>query len=275
MSDRRALVAATLLASSHPQPTAAVTALTTVLAVAAGRGATSALICLAVLTGQLSIGWANDALDAAHDTAAGRLDKPVARGEIGARTVGVAAATAAVLCVPLSLLCGVAAGLAHLAGVASGWAYDLGLKRTPLSPLPYAAAFGLLPAFVTLGLPGRPWPHAWVLLAGALLGVGAHFLNVVPDIEADRAAGIHGLPQRLGRRASRAVGAVLLAGAAAAVVLGPPGAPSAFEWTGLAAAAVLGTLAAAVPRGRWPFLLALLVAALDVGLLVGHGSRLA
>ena len=267
--------AATLLASSHPQPTAAVTALTTVLAVAAGRGATSLLIGLAVLSGQLSIGWANDAVDAARDRAAGRIDKPVARGEISARTVGVAAGVAAVVCVPLSLLCGVAAGLAHLVGVASGWAYDLGLKRTVLSPLPYAVAFGLLPAFVTLGLPGQPWPHAWVLLAGALLGTGAHFLNVVPDIEADRTAGVRGLPQRLGRRASRSVGALLLSGAAVAVTLGPPGRPSASSWLGLAVAVVLGGLAAVAPRGRWPFVLALLVAAVDVGLLVGHGSGLA
>ena len=267
--------AATLLASSHPQPTAAVTALTTVLAVAAGRGATSVLIGLAVLCGQLSIGWANDALDADRDRAAGRLDKPVARGEIEARTVGIAAGVAAGLCVPLSLLCGVAAGLAHLVGVASGWAYDLGLKRTLLSPLPYAVAFGLLPAFVTLGLPGQPWPHAWVLLAGALLGMGAHFLNVVPDIEADRAAGVRGLPQRIGGRASRSVGAVLLSGAAVAVTLGPPGGPSGWAWLGLAVAVVLGALAAVAPRGRWPFVLALLVAAVDVGLLVGHGSGLA
>jgi 4-hydroxybenzoate polyprenyltransferase len=267
--------AAALLASSHPQPTVAVTTLVTVLAVAAGRGATSALIAVAVLVGQLSIGWANDALDAGRDRAAGRLDKPVARGEIEARTVGTAAAVAAVLCVPLSLLTGVAGGLAHLVGVGCGWAYDLGLKRTLLSPVPYAVAFGLLPAFVTLGLPGRPWPHSWVVLAAALLGTGAHFLNVVPDVEADLAAGIRGLPQRVGARASRAVGALLLSGAALAVAVGPPGRPSGWALAGLAAAVVLGVVAAAAPRGRWPFVLALVVAALDVALLVGQGSGLA
>ena len=266
--------AAALVGSCHPQPTVAVTALTTAIAVAAGRGGASALVGLAVLSGQLSIGWSNDVLDVRRDRAAGRSDKPVASGVVSDRAVGLAALAAAAICVPLSLASGLLAGPAHLVGVACGWAYNLGLKRTLVSPLPFAVAFGLLPAFVTLGLEGQPWPHWWVLTAGALLGTGAHFLNVVPDIEADRAAGIQGLPQRVGARAARAVGAVLLAGAAVAVTLGP-GDPGALGWLGLAAAVALGTAAALAPRGRLPFALALGVAALDVVLLVAHGSALA
>ena len=66
----------------------------------------------------------------------------------------------------LSLAAGRQAGAAHLTGVAAAWAYNLGVKRTAASWVPYALAFGLLPAFVTLGLPGRPWPPAWAMAAG-------------------------------------------------------------------------------------------------------------
>ena len=45
----------------------------------------------AVSTGQLSIGWSNDALDAARDRLAGRTDKPVAAGRLPRRTVAAAA----------------------------------------------------------------------------------------------------------------------------------------------------------------------------------------
>ena len=49
----------------HPGPTAAVTIIVTMLAGAAGRtGAGLVLVAAAVLCGQLSVGWSNDARDA-------------------------------------------------------------------------------------------------------------------------------------------------------------------------------------------------------------------
>ena len=104
----------------------------------------------------------------------------------------MACAVAVGLCVVLSLACGWAAGLVHLGCTAAGWAYNLGLKATVWSWAPYAAAFGGLPVFVWLagddpGLP--PW---WLPLAAACLGVGAHLLNVLPDIDDDRPRGCAG-----------------------------------------------------------------------------------
>ena len=193
------------LGSAHPLPSLAVTALATTVSAAAGRSPGGCvLVAAAVLTGQLSIGWCNDLVDRGRDLAAGRRDKPLVTGAVPPRVVAIACALSAAACVPLSLASGWRAGVAHLAGVAGGWAYDLGVKRTVWSWLPYAASFALLTAFLTLGLPGHPAPPAWLLLAGALLGTGAHFLNVVPDVEADLAAGVRGLPQRLGAaRAAR------------------------------------------------------------------------
>jgi 4-hydroxybenzoate polyprenyltransferase len=269
--------AAALVRAAHAPPTIAVTAFATALAATSGRDlAGTVLVAAAVLTGQLSIGWCNDLVDRDRDLAAGRTDKPIATGAVSATTVRLACGAAVTLCIPLSLASGWQAGLCHLIGVGGGWAYNLGLKRTLLSWLPYALSFALLGAFLSYGLPGHPAPHGWVLAAGALLGVGAHFLNVVPDVEADRLAGVNGLPQRLGAARARTGGAVLLAASAAIVTFGP-GNPPAWALVGLAVAFVLAGTAATTGRdegSRLPFLLALATAAVTVALLIGRGSGL-
>lgn len=268
-----------LLRACHPEPALTVTVLVTALAATAGRGPLGCLlVASAVLTGQLSVGWCNDRLDRERDIAAGRADKPLATGDLAGSTVSRAAATALALCVPLSLASGALAGAAHLTGVAAAWAYNLGVKRTALSWLPYALGFGLLPAFVTLGLPGHPWPPGWIVGAGALLGVGAHLTNVLPDIEDDLRAGVRGLPHRLGRRRARAVAAGLLLGACAALVFGPPGTVGPAGWAalavtgGLSVAVVLPGAAGGDPRSRRPFLATLAMAAIAVALLLLRGA---
>lgn len=279
------MLARALVGASHPIPSVAVTVFTTVLAAALGRSAAGCvLVAGAVLTGQLSVGWLNDLLDTGRDRAAARTDKPLAAGTLSPGMVRVACAVAVVLCVPLSLASGVAAGTVHLVGVAGGWAYDLGVKGTRLSFLPYAVSFGLLVSFVVLGLPGSPWPPVWLVAAAALLGCGAHFLNVVPDVEDDLAAGVRGLPQRLGASRSATVGAVLLACAAIVVTLGP-GRPPWWAWSGLGiavtAASVAGTVGVLGSRSgrgagtrRTPFLWAVVTAAVAVGLLVARAPHL-
>src|SRR5882757_5356209 len=112
---RRSGSAIALLRASHPEPTAMVTALAVALAVSTGRSGTGVLsVGAAVLAGQLSVGWHNDWLDALRDSAAGRLDKPVAAGDISRRTVGRCALIALAAAVPLSFASGWRAALAHL-----------------------------------------------------------------------------------------------------------------------------------------------------------------
>ncbi|WP_232792596.1 UbiA family prenyltransferase [Actinacidiphila yeochonensis] len=269
-----------LVRACHPEPTAAVTVLVAALAAASGQTAAGcAAVAVAVAAGQASVGWSNDLLDLPRDAAAGRTDKPLVAGVPGPRTARLATGAALVVCVAASLAFGPAAGAAHLAGVAAAWAYNAGLKRTVWSWLPYAVGFGLLPAFVALGLPGRPAPPVWALAAGALLGAGAHVTNVLPDIEADLAAGVRGLPQRLGRRRCLLLAPVPLLGAAAVLVLGPPGPPGAAGWAALAvtgAAAVATVVPGAVrARGRVPFLATIAMAAASVVLLLLRGHALA
>ena len=196
------------------------TAVAGALALTAGRGAGTLWVVLAVLAGQLYVGWSNDYLDRHRDREAGRTDKPIAADRINARTVGVAAVVALIAALPLSLASGIAATIVHFAGLASATAYNRGLKRTPLSALPFVFSFGLVPAFVTLGLARAHWPPVWVMVAAALIGVGGHFAQSRPDVVADRMQGATGLPQLAGERGSAVLAAVLLAAGAAAIAAG-------------------------------------------------------
>jgi len=274
---RPSRVAWALVRSCHPEPTVAVTAGVTALALAAGQSAAGAVgVALAVLAGQLSIGWGNDWLDAARDEQTGRTDKPVAAGEIGARTVGVAALVATVAAVPLSLLFGWKAATMNLVGIGCGWAYNAWLKSTPASVLPYTVAFGCAPAFPVLGLPGSPAVPVWLVATGSLLGSGAHFANVIPDLADDAATGIRGLPHRLGATGSAVAAAVLLGSASAVLAFGPPGPP------GLVGLAALAVVVVALGAGLWfgrrpgsraPFRAVLVVAVIDVALLLVTGAE--
>jgi 4-hydroxybenzoate polyprenyltransferase len=227
--------------ATHAGPTVAVTTFTAALALAVGLGWRTLLVAAAVLAGQLSIGWSNDLVDSPRDRRADRREKPLLRGVVSERGLLAASVAAVALTVPLSLLAGVLAGAAHLVGVACGWAYNLGLKRTSASPLPYFVAFALAPtSFVVLALPGSPWPRPAVVVASGLLGVSAHFTNAVKDLEADAATGVRGLPQRIGPRWSGAVSGTLLLAASVLLLAGSGELPPVA--TALAAAAALVAL---------------------------------
>jgi 4-hydroxybenzoate polyprenyltransferase len=261
-----------LLVASHPGPSLAITAMATVLAAeAAPSGFGPVLVAPAMLAGQLSVGWSNDACDAARDVAAGRTDKPVARGEISVRSLWVAAVVSVVAALALSaaislLTMGILALL-----VGAGWAYNLGLKSTPWSGVMYLLGFGPLPAYAASTLPGQPAPRFWVCVAAALVGLGAHFVNVLPDLAADLRSGVRGLPQlvaaRWGPGAARAAALVLLLSASALLVAE---ASPARRWIAVAGLGVscLLAVAGAVGTGRTPFRAALAIAGADVAVFV-------
>jgi len=268
-----------LALSCHPVPSVAVTALTAGLAALAnlplGRGI---LVTAAVFTGQLSIGWSNDFIDAERDRAVRRSDKPVASGAIAPRVAGIAAVVALILTLLLSAALGWPGGAAVLVTAACGWAYNLGMKGTALSWLPYAIAFGMLPAVVTLSASPPRWPPAWALTAGALLGVAAHLANVLPDLRDDDATGVRGLPHRLGARATALGGAGILLAASAVILFGAGGQPGWWRRAGFVAALlVAGTAGASAyrdPSSRRFFLAAILIAAMDLTFFALSGTSL-
>jgi 4-hydroxybenzoate polyprenyltransferase len=268
-----------LVRACHLQPTLAVTAITATLAASAGRSAAGTLaVAAAVLAGQLSVGWSNDFVDRDRDVRAGRVDKPIVAGEVSAMTVAIAAAAALAAVVPLSLLSGWRAAAVHVAAVAVAWLYNLWLKATVLSVVAFAAAFGALPAFVTLGLPGHPAPPAWAVVSAATLGAGAHFVNALPDLEDDRRLGVNGLPHRLGIVPSVVCGTALIAVATLVLLFAPEGRPSGLA-IALAVPALLSVTAVAILvarnqlRSAWTFVLIAAGAAALV--LVVQGNQLA
>jgi 4-hydroxybenzoate polyprenyltransferase len=266
-----------LVLSSHPVPAAAVTAVAFTLALATGLEPWRvAVVTLAFAANQLSIGWSNDWIDADRDRASGRRDKPVARGDVSVRTVRTAAVVAAVVAVALAFLLGPAAGLVHLVFVASAWAYNAGLKSTILSALPYIVSFGLLPAVVTLAGPEPRFATWWALLAGALLGIAAHFTNVLPDLEDDSRTGVRGLPHRLGLRGAGISAFAALALGAGVVAIGTGGIAGIVGCALVVVVAAAGSALVLTRRiSRQLFALVLVAALALVAMLAAGGAALA
>ena len=257
-----------LVIASHPGPSLAITAMATVLAAeAAPHGFGPVLVAPAMLAGQLSVGWSNDACDAARDIAAGRTDKPVARGEVTVRSLWVAAIISLLAALAMSAAISlVTLGILALL-VAAAWAYNLGLKSTPWSGLMYLLGFGPLPAYAASTLPGQPAARFWVCAAAGLLGLGAHFANVLPDLDDDLSSGVRGLPQvvaaRWGPGAARAAALALLLSASALLVVEASPARRWIAVAGLCCSCVLAVVGV-LGKGRTPFRAALAIAGTDV-----------
>ena len=262
-----------LLAASHLWPSLAITALVTVLAAqAAPYGIGAVLTGPAMLAAQLSIGWCNDACDALRDVAAGRTDKPVASGAISVRAVWIAAYAALVAALAMAAAISVPTVVLLAVIIGAAWAYNLGLKSTLASGLAYVLGFGPLPAYAASTLPGHPVPAWSVTVGAALIGLGGHFADVLPDLVSDRATGVAGLPQRVAARwgagAVRTCALTLLLSASALLIV----ASSRF-WVGVAglAAAVVLAVIGARGDGRVPFAAAFGIAAVDVVVLAAGG----
>jgi 4-hydroxybenzoate polyprenyltransferase len=259
-----------LAGACHPMPSLAVTAFGTALAASAGLSFWRVIVlAAALLSGQLSVGWLNDYVDRHVDRAAERPDKPLARGAVRDGQVRAALVVAMVVCVITSLALGPLPGMLHLGAVLSAYGYDLVLKRTLLSWLPFAVSFGLLPAVATTALPGRPFPQPAIWLAGAALGVAAHLANTVKDTEADARTGVRGFPQAIGPARSLTLAAAFIAVAGIAVVVATPHAV--WAWV-FAAAAVVAALVAARGSRRAAFGGTVIAAALVVVAVVLSGG---
>ena len=262
-----------LIIGGHPGPSLAITALVAVLAAGASPyGIGPILTAPAMLAGQLSIGWSNDALDVARDAAAGRTDKPVATGAISLRAVWIAAFASLLAALAMALAIGVVTAIILAVIVGAGWAYNLGLKSTPASGLMYVLGFGPIPAYAVSMLPGHPVPTWYATAVAALVGLGGHFANVLPDLAADRSTGVNGLPQwvaaRWGAGTVRGIALVLLLAASVLLLLA-----SSRQWVALAGlgVAVLLAVIGAVGTGRVPFTAAFGIAAVDVVVLAVDG----
>ncbi len=185
--------------AAHPLPTIAVSVVITAFGWGLGwTGWPLVTVFVAILIGQLSVGWSNDAFDASLDARVGRTSKPTVAQDVSARTLWIAAVTALAAASLLSwAVAGWLGGSFHVFAILMAWLYNIRLSRTAWSWLPYALAFGAMPAFLSFGLDDEP-PTAWSVAVFAIVGVSAHLANALPDAESDATAGVGGLVVRLG-----------------------------------------------------------------------------
>ena len=146
---------------------------------------------------QAAIGALNDVCDRRAD-ALSKPWKPIPAGAVSPRAALALAAGAAAGAVTLGATLGAVAWLYGLLGLAAGAAYDLGLKRTVLSGLPYLVALPLVPLWAWEASGQAPPTLWWVVPLGLLLGLSLHLANVLPDLEEDAAAGIRHAAHLLG-----------------------------------------------------------------------------
>ncbi len=205
----------------HPFPSLVVTAVTVAFAFFADHSPPVARLLelgFAMLSYQFAIGAANDLVDAADDRAA-KPWKAIPRGVLSRRTAIALAAGFAGAGMVISAPLPGAPWLVGIAGLFCGLAYDVQLKRTALSWLPFAIAFPLIPVWVYLAL--DRWDSLlWAAFPlGALLGFALHLANQAPDVPKE--PNLRGIAHRLGteRAANLALGVFGLAGAVAVVVL--------------------------------------------------------
>lgn len=199
-----------LLKASHFGPTLIVTSISFGFAVHYWWEGPAYVIAFGVFTGQLVVGWSNDLYDFDDDLRHQRTNKPLVSGLITKQYLEkwlramVPFSFVANLLGPL----GIRGGLVYMLGIACGVAYNFYFKFSALSPLPYAIAFAALPSSIAISKDVTP--PLWMWLGGALLGMAAHFINVLKDMKEDHVSGIKGLPQRLGTRGSVVAAVVLI-----------------------------------------------------------------
>lgn len=213
------------LLASHPFPLFAVVCLTALIAIVSSDGELDAsrvaLLLLAMLASQLAIGWSNDYLDR-HLDAIHQPWKPIPSGRLDPRRVPLAILVA----LAFSLAAGAALGLLTLLflllGTAAGLVYNLALKDTRLSPVPYLVALAVLPPYIWAATDTFRTEFLALYPVTASLPVAAHIVNVLPDLQTDRLAGRGTLAVALGRGRSLAVLAVCLLIPPIAVLLSIP-----------------------------------------------------
>ena len=196
--------------AAHFGPTMLITIISFLLAARLWWEGPAYVIAFTVFLGQLLIGWSNDIYDYQDDLKHNRVNKPLVSGQLQIEDLK----KATFILLPIALLAnllgplGLKGGAVYLLGVGCGIAYNFYFKFRITSPLVYFIALAALPASIFYAVDRNP--PLWVLATSSLLGVAFHFANVLKDLSADRDSNIGGLPQRLGRRASLLIIAILL-----------------------------------------------------------------
>jgi 4-hydroxybenzoate polyprenyltransferase len=242
---------------SHPGPSLLVTCVLVAIAGLAGQHVPDATRVLqlvgAMLPVQLCIGVINDVADL-HADAVTKPYKPLVREAISPSTaMGIGVVLGAIGLGAAATINPATLGFDALA-LCSGLAYDLGLRRTPLSWVPWWGGMAVLPLEGYASVASIPSRLLALIPLSGLIAVGLHVANALPDIDGDRAAGRRSLPVLLGSEWSTWVGpgALAVAGVLAALLSGPLGQAGPRFFAGLAVLCV-GVAIVVLTRTRRPF----------------------
>lgn len=169
---------------------------------------------------QASIGALNDLVDAPRDAGL-KPGKPIPAGIVAPPVARLVVGLAAAIGLALAAPSGPALIVVALLVLAAGWTYDLRLKGTPWSWLPFALGIPLLPVFAWVGATGGlPAASGALLPAAFLAGAALAIANALPDVERDQARGAATVAVHLGRVRAWRVHLVLLVSVAVIALVG-------------------------------------------------------
>ena len=191
------------------------------------------VMLVAMAGGQVAIGAHNEWRDREHD-ARHQPEKPIPAGLVDPRAVRPIVVGGLVVGITASTALGFWPLALFLVGAGSGFAYNIWLKRTPLSGIPYLIGLPLLPIWTTLVMDGFEPRLLWLYPLGGAYVVAVHLAQSLSDIEGDRAAEIRGLAVALGSDRTRLI---IVGIAFATTALLPLGAFVVSDRPGVAAAA--------------------------------------
>jgi 4-hydroxybenzoate polyprenyltransferase len=236
-----------LWALTHPGPSLVTALAYAIFALLAAHGRPDPLTLTVTVIGMIALQFAISALNDYRDREADKRShkfKPVALGILPPWVALAATAFFTVVMIACYAPYGLAPLLIASAFLVLGFAYDLGLKSTPLGAVMMGLAFPLLP-LLAWDLFATVTPALyWTFPLGLAIGASIHIADALPDAATDTAAGARGLTQTLGRYA-----------------LG-------VEWTLLAGASLLVVILAAIGATPWRLQVLLIATPLSLVLLV-------
>lgn len=246
-----------LVFMGHPGPSLLVTGVLVAIAGLAQRRVPDALLILqligAMLPVQLCIGVINDVIDLPADAVA-KPHKPLVRGVIARSTAVAAGVTLGAIGLVVAATINLETLGLDAAALGAGLAYDLGLRRTPLSWLPWWGGMAVLSLEGYASVGSIPSRLLILIPLSGLIAIGLHFANALPDIDGDRLAGRRSLPVLVGISGTRWAGpvAIGLAGVIAALLAWPLGQAGVAFFIGLAVLAA-GVVTVVVTLSKRPF----------------------
>jgi 4-hydroxybenzoate polyprenyltransferase len=246
-----------LIFLGHPGPSILVTLVFVAIAGLAGRGVPDATRILqlagTMLPIQLCIGVINDVVDLPADAVA-QPYKPLVRGVLHRSTAAWIGAVLGAIGLGVAATINLTTLGLGVVALGAGLSYDLGLRRTALSWVPWWAGIAVLPPMAYASAGSIPSALLVLIPLAALIAIGLHLANALPDIDADRLAGVRSLPVVVGVGAARWAGPAALAVAGLlALVLAVPTGQRLLVVLGGAIVLGAGVVVAVVSRSARPF----------------------